>query len=353
MSKILITGTAGFIGFHLVNKLLKETDWEIIGLDNVNDYYDVKLKFARLTETGIDRAKIENNTITQSYIHSNYCFIKLDLTDKENLINLFKEEKFDYIIHLAAQPGVRYSLENPEAYIESNITGFLNILECCRHYPVKHLVFASSSSVYGNNKKVPFSELDSVDHPISLYAATKKSNELMAHTYSHLFQIPMTGLRFFTVYGPWGRPDMAAFIFARKIMEGEEIEVYNFGEMERDFTFVDDIVGILPKILESPSVGNSDYLSNTDAKFGVYNIGGNNPVKIDYFIQLLEAALGKKARRKFSSIQPGDVKVTYADLEKISNDFGYSPKVNIEEGISKFIHWFERYYADFLDVTEN
>ena len=339
-AKLLITGTAGFIGFHLVNKLVKQ-NYEIVGLDNINDYYDVRLKYARLEKTGIRKKTIEYNRLIQSEKYDNYSFIKLDLEDKDNILKLFENNKFDYVVNLAAQAGVRYSLENPYSYIDSNIYGFLNILEGCRHFPVKHLVFASSSSVYGANKKVPFSEEDNIDHPISIYAATKKTNELMAHTYSHLFAIPMTGLRFFTVYGPWGRPDMAAFLFAKAILHSKPIKVYNYGNMKRDFTYVDDIIEGISRIIKLPPVQTIDKnLYNSNAKFEIYNIGNNSPVELKYFIETIEKIMGKQAVKNYMPIQPGYVEKTFADIERLKRKIGFTPVTPIEVGLRKFIEWF-------------
>lgn len=323
MKKYLITGAAGFIGFHLSESLLSKNE-TVIGFDNLNDYYDVSLKKNRLE-------------ILEK--HENFTFIKGDLADKEAVFSLFAEYRPEIAVNLAAQAGVRYSIENPDAYIQANITGFFHILEACRYYPVRHLLYASSSSVYGNNDKLPFSTADSVDHPISLYAATKKSNELMAYTYSHLYRIPVTGLRFFTVYGPFGRPDMAAFIFARKIMNGEPISIYNHGDMYRDFTYVDDIVAGINNMLCRPPQADE---KGTQAK--VYNIGNNNPEHLLHFIDVLEKYLGKKAIREFEPIQPGDVQKTYADVDDLVADFDFKPNTSIEEGLQKFVSWYKKYY---------
>lgn len=345
--KILLTGTAGFIGFHLVGTLLKRGD-EVIGLDNINDYYDVELKYSRLAETGISRSDIKYGHFVQSSKYSNYQFIRIDLTDRSRMEQLFAVQKFDKVIHLAAQAGVRYSLENPQAYIDANITGFLNILECCRYNKIKHLVYASSSSVYGNNSKMPLSTSDSVDHPISLYAATKKSNELMAHTYSHLFGIPTTGLRFFTVYGPYGRPDMALFLFTKAILSGEPIQVFNNGEMRRDFTYIDDIVSGLVRVLDHPPLaysGNSQGSSvSKTAPYKIYNIGNSSPVRLMDFIDAIETKLGLKARKEMLPMQPGDVPETWADTSDLQSDFGYSPDTPVKEGVCKFIDWYKGYY---------
>ncbi|WZL82813.1 NAD-dependent epimerase [Vallitaleaceae bacterium 9-2] len=334
MQKILVTGAVGFIGFHL-SKLLCKQGFEVVGIDNINDYYDTALKQGRLDIL----LEIEQ-----------FRFVKMDVTDDVAINTLFMEEGFDYVVHLAAQAGVRYSIENPKAYIDSNIVGFINVLEACRHYPVKHLLYASSSSVYGGNQKTPFSTEDSVDHPVSLYAATKKSNELMAHTYSHLYNIPTTGLRFFTVYGPWGRPDMAYFLFAKAIVNGEAIKVFNQGKMERDFTYVDDIVEGISKLLEHPPHKNKKW-SETDGKvsesfapYKIYNIGNNQPVKLEYFIKVIENALGTKAEKVYMDMQPGDVYKTFADVSDLSETIGFKPQTTIEEGINNFVQWFKEFY---------
>lgn len=347
--KILVTGTAGFIGFHLTKKLLAEGH-EIIGLDIINEYYDVNLKFGRLSETGIDRGMIEYNKLVQSKKFSNYAFIKLKLEDRDSLFRLFEKESFDKVINLAAQAGVRYSLENPHSYIDSNIYGFLNILEGCRHYSVKHLIYASSSSVYGLNEKMPFSASDNVDHPISLYAASKKSNELMAHTYSYLFNLPTTGLRFFTVYGPWGRPDMALFLFTKAILNNEPINLFNNGDMLRDFTYVDDIVNGIDRIKNNIPLPDKDWSgmhpnpSSSKAPYAIYNIGNNHPVKLLDFIEALENKLGKKASKNFLPMQPGDVPATFADVSGLVKDFDYKPDTDIKEGISRFVKWYREFY---------
>lgn len=347
--KILITGTAGFIGFHLAKKLLAEGH-EIIGLDIINEYYDVNLKFGRLSETGIDRDMIEYNKLVQSKKFSNYAFIKLKLEDRDSLFRLFEKENFDKVINLAAQAGVRYSLENPHSYIDSNIYGFLNILEGCRHYSVKHLIYASSSSVYGLNEKMPFSASDNVDHPISLYAASKKSNELMAHTYSYLFNLPTTGLRFFTVYGPWGRPDMALFLFTKAILNNEPISLFNNGDMLRDFTYVDDIVNGIDRIKDKNPAADAGWSgmhpnpSGSKAPYTIYNIGNNHPVKLLDFIEALENTLGKKASKNFLPMQPGDVPATFADVSGLVKDFDYKPDTDIIEGIGRFVKWYREFY---------
>lgn len=347
--KVLVTGSAGFIGFHLVNKLIERGD-EVIGLDNINDYYEVSLKYGRLADAGISQDEIQTGRFVQSKRFRSYRFVKEDLTSKEFLLKLFKSEQFDAVVNLAAQAGVRYSLEKPDEYISSNVQGFLNILEACRHYPVKHLVYASSSSIYGTNTKIPFSTEDVVDHPISLYAASKKSNELMAHTYSHLFNIPTTGLRFFTVYGPWGRPDMALFLFTRKILNGDPIQVYNNGEMKRDFTYIDDIVEGIVKVLDKPeSVNNNsdgDRLEalKTKTPYKLYNIGNSSPVLLTDFIDALEESIGQNAERQLMPLQPGDVLSTWADVRDLIRDINYQPKTELRVGISNFVKWYRDFY---------
>ncbi len=347
--KVLVTGTAGFIGFHVVDKLIERGD-EVTGLDSVNDYYDISLKYSRLKEHGINQDEVSYNLLVKSTTHANYNFIQLKLEDRENLLSLFAREKFDAIINLAAQAGVRYSLTNPQAYIDSNIIGFTNIVECCRHHNIKHLAYASSSSVYGLNGAVPFSTSQNVDHPMSLYAASKKSNELMAHVYSHLFNIPTTGLRFFTVYGPWGRPDMALFIFAKAILEGKPIPVFNHGNMVRDFTYVGDIVEGLIRVIDNPPQGNKLWdpakpdPSTSTAPYKIYNIGNNSPVKLIDFIHAIEEELGKKAIIDFKDLQPGDVPATFADVNDLVADMHYKPSTTIKEGIHKFITWYKNYY---------
>jgi len=349
MRKILVTGTAGFIGFHLVLKLLDQGD-EVIGLDNINDYYDVCIKYSRLRVCNIQKDDINYNKIIQSKMHKNYRFIKLNLEDKEKILKLFKEEQFEYVVNLAAQAGVRYSLVNPHAYIDSNIVGFMNILEGCRQNEVKHLIFASSSSVYGANTKMPFSVHHNVDHPVSLYAATKKANELMAHTYASLYKIPSTGLRFFTVYGPWGRPDMALFLFTKAILEGKPIDIFNYGKMQRDFTYIEDIIEgilrIMNKIPEpNPSWnGNNPQPSTSYAPYKLYNIGNNNPVDLMRFIGILEEYLGKRAKKNLMPLQKGDIPSTYAHIEDLINDVGFKPSTPIEIGIKRFVDWYKEYY---------
>ena len=324
--KVLVSGVAGFIGFHVAKRLLAD-GIRVYGIDNLNGYYDVSLKKDRLVELEKEQG---------------FSFELLDLTDAGGIINIFKTHSFDYVAHLAAQAGVRHSLESPQQYIDSNVTGFLNILEACRCFPVKHLVFASSSSVYGLNTKIPFSIDDNVDRPISLYAVTKKTNELMAYTYSHLFKIPSTGLRFFTVYGPWGRPDMAYFKFAKAIEEGQPIDIYNFGDMQRDFTYIDDVVeGIIRTMYNSP-VLQPNMTNCVPSK--VYNIGNHQPVSLMRFIEVMEQSLGKVAKKNFLPMQPGDVPITYADVNDLMQDVGFKPSTPIELGIPRFIQWYRDYY---------
>ncbi len=347
--KILVTGTAGFIGFHLALRLLERGD-EVVGLDNINDYYDVNVKYGRLQASGIEKSKIEYAKKVHSTKYENYSFIKMDLEDRDGLFKLFKEEKFDKVCNLAAQAGVRYSLTNPYAYIDSNIVGFINILECCRHEGVKALSYASSSSVYGLNETQPFSTHHNVDHPISLYAASKKSNELMAHTYSHLFGLPTTGLRFFTVYGPWGRPDMALFLFTKAIFEGRAIDVFNYGNMQRDFTYIDDIVEGVIRVIDNPPSSNPKWSgknpdpSSSKAPYKIYNIGNNNPVKLMDFIEALEQKIGKSAKKNMLPLQQGDVPSTYADVSDLVEDLGYKPNTSIKEGINKFVDWYKSFF---------
>src|SRR5690606_7819343 len=336
MQKILITGAAGFIGFYTVQKLLNE-GYFVVGLDNINDYYDVNLKYARLKQLGFNRIDSEAwNNETVSSINENCLFVRLNLEDKENLPKIFERHNFDVVINLAAQAGVRYSIENPMAYVDSNLVGFVNILECCRHNDIKHLVYASSSSVYGENPKVPFSESDRVDYPVSLYAATKKANELMAHTYSHLYHIPTSGLRFFTVYGPWGRPDMAPMLFANAMSDNREIKVFNNGEMSRDFTYIDDIVKGILITLNNPSTKEKPYQ--------LFNIGNGSPVSLLYFIECMENSLEIKAQKNFMTMQPGDVPRTWADTTKL-NSLGYQSSTPIEKGVEHFVHWFKSYFG--------
>ena len=325
--KILVTGAAGFIGYHLAQRLLSEGE-QVYGIDNLNDYYDVNLKKARLA---------------QLQPHSEFIFQQLDLSDRSGISQLFQNQTFDRVVHLAAQAGVRYSLENPHAYADSNLMGFLNILEGCRHSKIEHLVFASSSSVYGTNTKIPFAVSDNVDHPISLYAATKKANELMAHSYSHLYNLPITGLRFFTVYGPWGRPDMAYFKFVKAIAENQPIDVYNFGKMQRDFTYIEDAIEGVVRVMEKPPQCNSQ--NSTQAPYKIYNIGNNSPVELLTFIEVIEAATGKTAVKNFLPMQPGDVLSTYADVDDLMEDVGFKPSTPIAQGIHQFVQWYRDYYS--------
>jgi UDP-glucuronate 4-epimerase len=330
----LVTGAAGFIGFHLSKRLL-ESGYSVFGVDNLNDYYDPKLKQDRLK-------------ILQAY--PAFHFFKTDLAHREQLKSIFSEYQIDVVVNLAAQAGVRYSLTNPHAYVSSNLVGFVNVLECCRHFGVKHLVFASSSSVYGANTNMPFSVHDNVDHPISLYAASKKSNELMAHTYSHLFHLPCTGLRFFTVYGPWGRPDMALFLFTKAICEGRPIDVYNHGKMRRDFTYIDDIVEGVVRVMENCPDPNPQWTGDAPdpgtsyVRYKIYNIGNNNPVELMDFIKAIENALGQDAKKNFMDLQPGDVPATYADVDDLIKDVGFKPETSVSEGIGKFVEWYKDYY---------
>jgi UDP-glucuronate 4-epimerase len=332
--KLLVTGSAGFIGFHLCKRLLQD-GYEVVGLDNLNDYYSVPLKNDRLD-------------ILRQF--SRFTFVKLDLADQAGMADLFASQKFNRVINLAAQAGVRYSLENPMAYVQSNLVGFINLLEGCRHNKVEHFVFASSSSVYGLNTKMPFSVHDNVDHPISLYAASKKSNELMAHSYSHLFGLPCTGLRFFTVYGPWGRPDMALFLFTKAILEDRPIQVFNHGKMRRDFTYIDDIVEGVVRVIKHIPQANPTWSSDTPdpgsslSPYKLYNIGNNNWVELSRFIEAIEKALGKKARRELLPMQPGDVPATFANIDDLIQDVGFRPSTPIEQGIERFIEWYRDYY---------
>lgn len=334
--KILVTGTAGFIGSHVVKTLLAQGH-EAVGLDSINDYYGVDLKYARLAEAGIERERIEEKILVQSSLYPLYRFIKLDLMDRVELAHLFETEGFEIVVNLAAQAGVRYSIENPYAYVESNIMGFLNILENCRHYPVRHLVYSSSSSIYGLNEKIPHGEADQVDTPVSLYAATKKSDELMAHAYSKLYNIPTTGVRFFTVYGPWGRPDMAPYLFMKAVMSGEPIKVFNHGQLRRDFTYIDDIVEGLIKIAAQPCT--------LPIPYQIYNIGNSTPIELMHFISVIEQTTGCKAIKQMVDMQPGDVVCTYADTSRLQHDFGYKPATSVEEGIRRFYDWYVAYTA--------
>ena len=333
-ARILVTGAAGFIGFHLAQRLLARGD-QVVGLDNLNNYYDVSLKEGRLNS-------LENK--------ENFTFLKLDLADRPAMAKLFADASFDVVVNLAAQAGVRYSLTNPHAYVDANLVGFMNILEGCRHQQVGHLVYDSSSSVYGANTAMPFSVHDNIDHPVSLYAASKKANELMAHTYSHLYGLPTTGLRFFTVYGPWGRPDMALFLFTRAILAGRPIDVFNHGKMRRDFTFIDDIVEGVVRVLDRPAKPNPDWSGEhpdpgtSSAPYRVYNIGNNNPVELMTLIETLERALGRKAEKNLLPIQPGDVPATWADVDALSRAVGFKPETPIEVGVQRFVDWYRDYY---------
>ena len=352
--KILVTGTAGFIGSHLAQKLIARGD-EVVGLDCINDYYDINVKYGRLQRSGIiekleDGKDIEYNRVLSSSDNANYKFIKLNLEDKESMMKLFEEQKFDAVCNLAAQAGVRYSLINPDAYVNSNIVGFMNILESCRHYGVKNLSYASSSSVYGLNEGLPFSTEDSVDHPISLYAASKKSNELMAHTYSHLYGISTTGLRFFTVYGPWGRPDMALFLFVKAALEDKSIDVFNNGEMLRDFTYIDDIIEGVMRVIDNPAKkddswnGKDGRVSTSSAPYKIYNIGNNNPVKLMDFITAIENKLGKTIEKNMMPIQAGDVPATYANVDDLVDDLDYKPATPIQSGVDRFVDWYLEFF---------
>ena len=334
MSHVLVTGAAGFIGYHLSLRLLQD-GCNVHGIDSLNDYYDVQLKLDRLSQLN-----------GQARFH----FEKVDLTDRAALVSIFKKQAFDFVVHLAAQAGVRYSLVNPHSYVDCNVVGFVNVLEACRHHQIKHLVYASSSSVYGANRKMPFSTKDRVDHPVSLYAATKKANELMAHTYSHLYSLPATGLRFFTVYGPWGRPDMATFLFTKAILNERPIDVFNHGQMRRDFTYVDDIVNGIVCVVDRIPQSDSGWSveegvpSRSSAPYCVYNIGNHKPIELTYFIEVLEKCLGREARKNLLPIQPGDVPETYADIEDLTLDVGFQPSTSIEVGLQKFVEWYRAYY---------
>ncbi|HYG16770.1 MAG TPA: NAD-dependent epimerase/dehydratase family protein [Bacteroidia bacterium] len=353
--KILITGTAGFIGHHLAQKLSRQQGNIIFGLDSINDYYDVNIKYNRLGEQGFKREEIAYNKLIKT--DKGHYFIQLKLEDKKCLDTLFEEHKFDIVINLAAQAGVRYSLTNPQAYIDCNIQGFINILECCRYNAVKHLIYASSSSVYGLNKRNPFSVTQNVDHPISLYAASKKSNELMAHVYSHLFGLPTTGLRFFTVYGPWGRPDMALFIFTKNILEGKPIEVYNNGDMMRDFTYVNDITESVSRLVNMPPAPHPELADDdlpahmSTAPYRIFNIGNNNPVMLMDFIHAIEEVTGKRAEIIKKPLQMGDVPKTYADVQNLFDYIDFKPGTYIKDGVKKFVDWFVNYYGYTLESS--
>lgn len=334
MEKVLVTGAAGFIGFHLSKRLLKE-GFSVVGLDNLNDYYDVNLKKSRLEI--LEKEK-------------DFAFVNASLEDNDALQSVFRSHSPSYVVNLAAQAGVRYSLTNPHTYVQANLVGFVNILEACRHHKVKHLVYASSSSVYGSNTRMPFSVSDNVDHPVSLYAASKKANELMAHTYSHLYKLPTTGLRFFTVYGPWGRPDMALFLFTKAILEDRPIDVFNYGKMKRDFTYIDDIIEGVYRVMKNVPVENPDWQGDnpdpavSSAPYKIYNIGNNEPVELGDFISEIEKCLGKEAQKNMMPIQPGDVPATYANVDALMNDVGFKPATSIQTGIRNFINWYREYY---------
>jgi UDP-glucuronate 4-epimerase len=331
--KILITGVLGFIGYHLAEKLISE-GYDVVGIDNINSYYDVRLKYAKLPILGIDEDSIWPNVIHKSKKYNNFKFSKVDITDRYNLEQLFEKERFDIVCNLAAQAGVQYSITNPHTYIENNITGFINVIDACRHYDIKHFVYASSSSVYGNREDVPFKETDNVDRPISLYAATKKANELMAHSYSHLYKLKTTGLRFFTVYGPWGRPDMAPYIFVKRISEGKPITVFNNGNMERDFTYIGDIVDGIYKVIQKES---------KKPHYKVYNIGNSVPINLNEFVKTIEKTVGKKAIINHLPMRQGDVKKTFSDVTNLQNDFDYTSKTDIQKGIKSFYQWYEKF----------
>ena len=339
--KVLITGVAGFIGFHICRKLLLE-NYTVVGIDNINAYYDPQLKYARLRELGIDLPENAEESVENYYENSaaNLRFYKLNIADKKSILELFASEGFDIVCHMAAQAGVRYSLEAPDEYIKSNIHGFHSILEGCRTHPVEHLIYASSSSVYGSNTSIPFREEDQVDTPISLYAATKKSNELMAHTYSHLFNIPSTGLRFFTVYGPWGRPDMALFLFTEAMLKNKPIKVYNYGKMERDFTYINDVVQTVFLIVREGFTVKPDQ----KVPYNIYNLGKGNPNALMDFISEIELKLGKESQKEFEALQPGDVVKTWADIKSIFQDYKYQPVTSIKAGVSNFIDWYMKFY---------
>jgi UDP-glucuronate 4-epimerase len=333
---VLVTGAAGFIGFHVARRLLRE-NCEVVGLDNLNSYYDAGLKEARLAQLATS---------------DRFRFVKLDLSDRTAIANLFKEHRFPYVVHLAAQAGVRYSLVDPFAYVDANLAGFTTVLEGCRHHGCRHLLYASSSSVYGSNTKMPFAVQDNVDHPLSLYGASKKANELMSHAYAHLFGLPSTGLRFFTVYGPWGRPDMAMWIFAKAIIAGQPIKLFNNGNMRRDFTYIDDVVEAIVRLVDRPPSGNKDFSGaspdpgSSKAPWKIYNIGNNRPVELLEVVRLLEEAIGKKAKRELLPMQPGDVPATYADVDDLMRDVGFKPSTSIGDGISRFIDWYKSYHRD-------
>ena len=349
-TKVLITGTAGFIGYHLASRLINES-YEVLGLDVVNDYYDINLKYARLAEHGINFEAAKSGKVQQSTKFENYRFLQCDLADHDRIVAFMKEEKFTYVVNLAAQAGVRYSLDNPRAYTHSNVDGFLSILEGCRESKVQHLVYASTSSVYGLNTKMPLSEEAPTEHPMALYAATKKANEMMAHAYSHLFKIPTTGLRFFTVYGPWGRPDMALFLFTNAIRKGEPIKVFNHGKMIRDFTYVGDIVESITRLVKKPASPNPDWtgdqpsIPTSSAPYQIFNIGNSSPVQLMDYIEAVEDALGKKAIYNMMDIQPGDVPATHADASALENYVDFKPQTPVKEGVASFVKWYMQFYG--------
>ncbi|MDA8819905.1 NAD-dependent epimerase/dehydratase family protein [Schleiferiaceae bacterium] len=349
MNKVLVTGTAGFIGFHLTKRLIYD-GFEVVGLDIINDYYDKSLKHARLEHLGITVSSTESNKLIASSLYTNLKFIKTDLAEHHFIIEMMKEEKFDFVVNLAAQAGVRYSIDNPLAYTHSNVDGFLSILEGARHSKVKHLVYASTSSVYGLNTAMPLKETTPTEHPMALYAATKKANEMMAHSYSHLFDLPTSGLRFFTVYGPWGRPDMALFLFAEAMRKGEAINVFNHGNMIRDFTYVDDIVESITRLIVKPPMRNSDWngdqprIDTSTAPYRIFNIGNGSPVKLMRYIEAVETALGLKGKYNMMDIQPGDVPATHADTKALQDYIDFRPETSVEEGVNRFIEWYKMYY---------
>lgn len=347
--KILVTGASGFIGSYVTLKLAQRGD-DVIGIDNINDYYNTDLKYGRLSALGITKQSTAWYQLSRSEKYPNLHFMRMNLEDKGALYSLFDTHNFDAVCNLAAQAGVRYSIQNPEAYINSNVIGFLNILEACRHFPIKHLVYASSSSVYGLNESVPFSESDSIAHPVSLYAASKKSNELMAHAYSNLYGIPTTGLRFFTVYGPWGRPDMSPFLFADAILHNKPIKVFNNGDMLRDFTFIEDIVKGVIAVIDKPAAGDEKWSGlkpnpqSSTSPYKIYNIGNSQPIKLMDFIRAIELAIGREAKKEFLPMQPGDVYQTNADTTLLERDFGFKPNTSIQEGVAKTINWYKTFY---------
>lgn len=353
--KILVTGTAGFIGYHLAERLIND-GYEVVGIDSINDYYDISIKYGRLERHGIDTTLVRNDAfpgsgaVFQSAKYKNYRFIRLDISEYDKIADIFQNEKFDAVCNLAAQAGVRYSLTNPRVYVKSNIDGFLSILEACRYNKTKHLVFASSSSVYGLNETMPFSTSHNVDHPISLYAASKKANELMAHTYSHLYGVPTTGLRFFTVYGPWGRPDMALFLFTKAILENRPIDIFNNGNMKRDFTYIDDIVEGIVRVINRPPAGDPGWSADdpdpgsSRAPYKIYNIGNSSPVQLMDYISAIEKALGKTAVKNYLPLQAGDVPATWADTTDLERDMGYRPQTSIKVGVEKFITWYRNFF---------